>query len=475
MPAPAGIDQSENLPTNVIAFAIALVVGLVAGTKLSMRASRFTRGWLMEDRTPTDAERDASLRYPIRQTAITGGLWVLVAILFFAVNYGTSHVLALESALEVLLGGLVVCSITYLVIERLQRESIARALESNVPDQPTGPAIVCRLILTWAASSAVPLVAIGLIGLAALSDSPPKPERIGLAVAVLAAVGALVGLATMTIAARSLSEPLRALRTALGRVEAGELDVSVEVDDPGEVGVLQGGFNRMAVGLRERERLRDLFGRHVGEDVARQALESQDVELGGESREAAVLFVDVIGSTRMAATTDPAEVVARLNAFFAIVVDTVSLHGGWVNKFEGDAALCVFGAPTPHPDPAASALASGRALRFRLDGELHGIEAAIGVSAGEVVAGNVGAAERFEYTVIGDPVNEAARLDRARQADGREAARIRRRGLARGRHGARALAGGSHRVAARPEPADAHRVAALTAAVVASVACCEPR
>jgi adenylate cyclase len=123
-----------------------------------------------------------------------------------------------------------------------------------------------------------------------------------------------------------------------------------------------------------------------------------------------VLFVDVIGSTTLAATHDPADVVARLNAFFAIVVDCVSLHGGWVNKFEGDAALCVFGAPTPHPDGAGSALATARALRFRLDGELEGIEAAIGVSAGVVVAGNVGAAERFEYTVIGDPVNEAARL-----------------------------------------------------------------
>jgi adenylate cyclase len=92
-----------------------------------------------------------------------------------------------------------------------------------------------------------------------------------------------------------------------------------------------------------------------------------------------------------------------------VVVDTVSLHGGWVNKFEGDAALCVFGAPSAHPDPAGSALASARALRFRLQ-DVDGVEAAIGVSAGVVVAGNVGAAERFEYTVIGDPVNEAARL-----------------------------------------------------------------
>ena len=102
--------------------------------------------------------------------------------------------------------------------------------------------------------------------------------------------------------------------------------------------------------------------------------------------------------------------VETLNRFFEIVVEVVTRHGGWVNKFEGDAALCVFGAPTEHPDPASAALAAGRELRRRLSLELDGIEAAIGLSAGRVVAGNIGAAYRYEYTVIGDPVNEAARL-----------------------------------------------------------------
>ena len=102
------------------------------------------------------------------------------------------------------------------------------------------------------------------------------------------------------------------------------------------------------------------------------------------------------------------------------MIDCVSLHGGWVNKFEGDAALCVFGAPAPHPDAAGAALATARALRFRLDDQLTGIQAGIGVSAGQVVAGNVGAANRFEYTVIGDPVNEAARLtELAKSSPGR--------------------------------------------------------
>jgi adenylate cyclase len=409
VPAPNGLATDANLRANAIGFGVALVIGLVLGTWLSNRISRDAQRWLKEERPPTLQEREATLRFPLRQTAVEAGLWAAVLVEFSAINLATSPVLAVEAALEVLLGGIVTCSLTYLLVERLNRDATARALEAGVPERPSGPAIGCRLLLTWAASSAVPLVAVGLIGVAALSDEPPSRERIGIAVLVLAAVGALVGLATMSMSARSLAEPLRSLRGALARVEEGELDVSVKVDDAGEIGVLQGGFNRMAVGLSERERLRDLFGRHVGEDVARQALESQDAGLGGEMREAAVLFVDVIGSTTLAATRDPAEVVERLNAFFAIVVDTVSLHGGWVNKFEGDAALCVFGAPTPHPDAAGSALASGRALRFRLS-ELEGVEAAIGISAGEVVAGNVGAAKRFEYTVLGDPVNEAARL-----------------------------------------------------------------
>ena len=124
----------------------------------------------------------------------------------------------------------------------------------------------------------------------------------------------------------------------------------------------------------------------------------------------AVLFVDLVGSTALAARRPPTEVVALLNSFFAIVVEAAERHGGWVNKFEGDAALCVFGAPTATDDAAGDALAAARELRDRLAAELPELDAGIGVSAGRAVAGNIGAEERFEYTVIGDPVNEAARL-----------------------------------------------------------------
>ena len=165
----------------------------------------------------------------------------------------------------------------------------------------------------------------------------------------------------------------------------------------------------MAAGLRERERVRDLFGRHVGREVAALA-EKERPELGGEDRYAAVVFVDIIGSTKLVTSRPAGEVVELLNRFFAVIVEEVDRHHGLVNKFEGDAVLAVFGAPVSLEHPEDESLAAARQISRRLREEVPECEAGIGVAAGTVLAGNVGAQERFEYTVIGEPVNEAARL-----------------------------------------------------------------
>lgn len=234
-------------------------------------------------------------------------------------------------------------------------------------------------------------------------------DSLAILVLILTGAGIAAGSIAAMLAAHSLADPLSAVRQAMVNVHAGDLDAHVAVDDGSEVGLLEAGFNEMAAGLRERERVRDLFGRHVGEDVARKAL-AEGVVLGGEVRDIAALFVDLVGSTALAASRRPKEVVAYLNAFFGIVVDVVEAHGGWVNKFEGDASLCVFGAPIEQPDMAGDALSAARELRVRLRDELPELDAGIGVSAGSAVAGNVGSERRLEYTVVGDPVNEAARL-----------------------------------------------------------------
>jgi class 3 adenylate cyclase len=171
--------------------------------------------------------------------------------------------------------------------------------------------------------------------------------------------------------------------------------------------------------------LRDLFGRHVGPDVARLAVEMTgrtgamgNDGLSGDVREVAVLFVDVTGSTALAMTRTPAEVAAVFNDFFRIVVAAVDAHDGLINKFQGDAALAVFGAPIASALAATSALAAASTLAAALGRQE--LDYGIGVSAGPAFAGNIGAENRYEYTVIGDPVNEAARLaDAAKTTPGR--------------------------------------------------------
>jgi adenylate cyclase len=273
--------------------------------------------------------------------------------------------------------------------------------------------------MAWSLGTGVPLLGLLVVGVAGLARPHVHAGDIAAAVLFLSVVAWVAGLLVIQLAAKAISDPLLALRRGLDDVERGELDAHVEVDDGSEVGLLQAGFNHMAEGLRERERIRDLFGRQVGEDVARLAL-SQGVRLGGEEREIGAVFIDMAGFTPLALAVAPVEVVRLLNRFFRVVIEVVEVEHGMVNKFEGDAALCVFGAPVSRENPTVDALRAARALAERLSAELPEIDFGIGISAGLAVAGHVGAERRFEYTVIGDPVNEAARLaELAKQRPGR--------------------------------------------------------
>jgi adenylate cyclase len=243
----------------------------------------------------------------------------------------------------------------------------------------------------------------------ALTMNNMTPAQFEFATAILAVFALAFGFILTWILSWLTTTPIRIVSDALSRVRRGDLDTDLVVFDGTELGQLQRGFNSMVHGLRERERVRDLFGRHVGREVAALA-EQEHPQLGGEERHAAVIFVDVIGSTQLVTSRPAVEVVELLNRFFAVIVDEVDRHHGLVNKFEGDAVLAVFGAPVSLPCPEGDALAAARAIAARLRNEVPELQAGLGVAAGEVVAGNVGAKQRFEYTVIGGPVNEAARL-----------------------------------------------------------------
>jgi len=379
LPLPSA-DLQYAQALNVAVFLGYLALSVVVGFAIGMRILRPVITWRRRGGPPTAVEQRAVLRAPIRQMLVHAGMWTVGGILFVLLNVAASHRLAVVIAFSVVLGAAATCSVGYLLAERCLRPVAADALKASMPETTNGPGVATRVLLTWGLTSALPTSGILVICVSQLTGS-------------------------FKADADSI---ITQVRQALGEVQRGRTDVSVQVYDSSEVGLLQEGFNRMVAGVAERERLHDLFGRHVGVDVAKQALEI-GTDLGGEAREVAVLFVDLVGSTRLAVNRRPAEVVHLLNEFFRVVVDVVTEHGGFVNKFEGDAALVVFGAPLEHPNAASAALAAGRQLRCEL-GKVSSVDMGIGVSAGTAVAGNIGAAQRFEYTVIGDPVNEAARL-----------------------------------------------------------------
>ncbi|RMI47520.1 adenylate/guanylate cyclase domain-containing protein [Actinomadura harenae] len=359
---------------------------------------------------PDETQRRAVLLGPLRLTLLVGMLWTVGAI-GWAVLDATlfSARMATKVGSTCLLGAITTCTIVYLLSERLLRPAAALALASRSAQNVRLPGVTTRVMLAWALGTAVPVFGLLGVGIAALVTPGIRTTQLALTVLVLAGTAIGVGTGVTFLAVRAIADPIKAVRGGMTRVARGDLSGEVEVYDASEVGQLQAGFNDMVAGLREHERLRDLFGRHVGEEVAGLAFE-HDIELGGVTRDVAVLFVDLTGSTRLAETRSPDQVVELLNAFFAVVVRVVAAHAGWINKFEGDAALAIFGAPSAMDDAAGAALGAARELGGRLRAEVPEVDAGIGVSAGPVVAGYIGAEQRFEYTVIGDPVNEAARL-----------------------------------------------------------------
>jgi adenylate cyclase len=449
VPTPLGADIGlANLIGVPIYIAMALVVGSVWGTRRLLPRL----GWVQDGRRPDGQEQRAALRAPLQLLVVEGALWMGGTVIFTAVNGLRDAELIAPVAFTVSLGGITTCATTYLLNERVLRPVAAVALSHDPPDRPLVPGVTARSLLAWTLGSAVPVGGLVVVAIFTLAGRKVSPDRLAVTILGLGGVTLAVGLLTTILAARATTVAVQAVRSALTQVEAGDLAVRTPVFDGTEVGLLQAGFNRMAEGLGERERIRDLFGRHVGEDVARTAI-AGGVELGGEVRGVGVVFVDVVGSTALAASRPPGEVVALLNRFFAVVVEVVHRHGGFVNKFEGDAVLAVFGAPTTLHDPAGAALAAARELGDRLPGEVTEVAAGIGASFGDAVAGNVGAEQRYEYTVIGDPVNEAARLtDLAKDVPGRVVASEAARTAATAAEAARWAPGDEVLLRGRAEP-----------------------
>jgi adenylate cyclase len=409
VPEPTIPDRNAVIVEDLIVAAIYLAITIPIGIVLGFKKLASLASWLPSEQEPTREQQLDVLRGPRMLARASGLLWAGAAVLFGGLAATRSLDAGLRIGIVIALSGLITGSVTYRLSERLLREAAGRALSASPHPQNIAQSVAVRSMMTWTLGTGAPVLGVVLLGLASIWDHVGSRHELALAMAILGGNCLLAGAITTFSATRATADPIVSVRRALARIEAGDLDVSVPVYDGTDVGLLQAGFNRMASGLREREQLRDLFGRHVGVDVARRALE-EGVQLGGEQRDVVVLFIDMVASTAFAMRRPATEVVETLNKFFGIVVEVVEAHGGFINKFAGDAALAIFGAPAPLEDGAACALAAATVLASRVRDELPEFDFGLGVTSGQAVAGNIGAASRLEYTVIGDPVNEASRL-----------------------------------------------------------------
>ena len=230
----------------------------------------------------------------------------------------------------------------------------------------------------------------------------------------------VIGIAGAIALATLLSRPIFRLVAGTRAIAEGNFQIALPVTSRDELGMLTESFNQMARSLREKEMIKRAFTRYVAREVVEEILKDpEQLVLTGERREVTVLFCDIRGFTPLAERLSPEQVVLLLNEFYTLMIETTFKHDGTLDKFLGDAVMAIFGAPIAHPDHAARAVKTAIDMRTGI-AELNVRRAAvgkepirigIGVSLGEVVAGTVGTEDRMEYTVIGDSVNLAARLE----------------------------------------------------------------
>ena len=213
--------------------------------------------------------------------------------------------------------------------------------------------------------------------------------------------------------------PIRDLAEGTERVAAGDYSQRLPVVQDDDLGALAGSFNRMQAGLAERERLQAAFGSYVDPALATRLLEQGDDIFTGERIDVTVMFVDIRDFTPFAESHTAEDTVSHLNALFEIVVPAVLDAGGHVNKYLGDGALAVFGAPNTldrHADAAVTAAVRiSRLVAERFKGALR---IGIGINTGKVIAGTIGGAGKLEFTLIGDTVNVAARIEQLTKTTG---------------------------------------------------------
>ncbi|TGK46533.1 adenylate/guanylate cyclase domain-containing protein [Leptospira bouyouniensis] len=280
--------------------------------------------------------------------------------------------------------------------------------------------IVTKQIIFWTASTLFPIVLL-IFGLLLRTNQNLFDLHLLIHTDVLFEVIAIMLFFSFVFSvtfAISIQHPLNKIEDATELIKEQKFDTRVTIFSSDELGLLGDAVNEMAEGLAERERIKDTFGRIVDPRV-RDYLLSNEHSLGGKVVDATILFSDLRDFTKLSEKRTPEEVLYILNRYFQEMSNAIEIHGGFINKFIGDAILAVFGTPMPMLDHADRAFQTALQMQKNLDllnkqflGEgLTELKMGIGIHTGSLLVGNIGSANRMEFTVIGDTVNTASRVE----------------------------------------------------------------
>jgi class 3 adenylate cyclase len=420
------ITAFEKSASYVDAIGVTVVAVLVLACVMLVPNRRWTR-LAEQGLTGGDVDRAAGLKatysYARKATSRTlwaTGVWAATLSVVVGAIAGATWWRLVQYGI---IGAAVGVAVQLVAYHNIVESAIRPARVALVGDAGIGDSLP-RTRPTFATRSNVSMIAIAFgfaVGgallaavLNSVSDTPITSLAIGGALTIAFAVPVSVGLGFSP----SL-QPIRDLAKGAERVGAGDYSQRLLVVQDDDLGALAASFNRMQAGLAERQRLQGAFGTYVDPVLAARLLEQGDDVFTGERREVTVMFVDIRDFTPFAEANTAEDTVARLNALFEIVVPAVLDSGGHVNKFLGDGALAVFGAPndlSDHADAAVSAaITIHRLVAKRFGGTLR---IGIGINTGKVIAGTIGGGGKLEFTLIGDAVNVAARVEQLTKTTG---------------------------------------------------------
>ncbi len=285
-----------------------------------------------------------------------------------------------------------------------------------------------RFIIRWASIlPGMPMQQSGFIVLKSLTEELSFLRKLQITLLIIGVTILVVAIGLSFLIAGGVTKPVRALAIAARKIGEGELETKVEIQTGDELEELGGAFNEMVKGLKEREFIKTTFERYVSKTVASELIKNPEmVRLGGIKKKLTVMFSDIGGFTTLSETLSPEEVVKHLNEYFEGMSSAILEFNGTINQFQGDAIVAFWGAPVPQENHAVLAcLAALRCREFLKNLQAEWLSQGLpertfrfGINTGEMVVGNIGSSSRFEYTVIGDEVNLASRLEGANKIYG---------------------------------------------------------